>query len=170
MGKNDSIARQMAAAPIPERKPEPEIPAGLAEQMDADDNDQPEPAGNLKPNPFGFTSVIFKAASPTAKAFEETGRKSKKKANFLIEMGNSRAYLKGSIKAVMYAGRTKAVVEAGFFGAMNQGSCLACDDPSGQAALATLRADIVDRYLDWSKGQTPVAYVPTSAREIDETF
>jgi hypothetical protein len=166
MGKNDigNTAREMAAAPLP---PRPEPPPAV----EVDDDAEGTPAlGRIPANPLGFSSVVFRAANVAGKVYEEDGRKTKKIAAVLVELGSSKHYLKGSVKLVMYPGRVRAVKEFGFFGAKNQGSCLAGDDPSGLIAVAGVRAAVVKLHGEWSKGQTQITYVPAGAVETDDTF
>ena len=168
------IARSMPTGRPAAKSNGQDAPAPAQPPVEDDDaeDDNTGAFGTLSRNPLGLSRVVFKAASLTAKAYTEGDRVTKKIANVLVELGNSGIFLKGSIKAVRYTGKTKPVVEFGFFGAQNQGQCISTDDPNGQIALANVKGQIVKLYMDWRKAvqSGAAAHVPTDAPEIDITL
>lgn len=188
------VARQAAAAPLKSQKPgngaaeaivshgtEPlSGPSDAAFGSDEDESHPSKPVAaanvpgekipTLKLNMFGFTSVHFKAAALSTKSYPESNRTTKKIANILVELGTSRTYLKGSVKAVKYPERPKSVAEVGFFGAQNQGSCLATDDARAQAAMADVKSEIIGLFAAWRKATGVAVYVPANALELDDVI
>jgi hypothetical protein len=138
-----AIARQMANAPKSETEPTPQ-PTG-----------EQQPTAPAQPtNRFRemFSGILFSAASANAKVYPNTdGSATKKIANVRLEMARangegSRVYLKGSIRAFKAASAKKAVVLFGFFGAQNQGVCLATEDEAATLELAAFKRYIEAQY------------------------
>ena len=137
------------------------------------ENKNDRPAAPVKPvNRFDaiFTGIIFKAASASAKTYDEGGRKTRKIANVLIEVCNSGSFLKGSVRAVQNAGEAKPHAEFGFFGAVNQGTCIVADDAQADADLLAFRAAVVVKFGEWRKKTGSIASVsaPVDALVLDD--
>jgi hypothetical protein len=153
-------ARQMAAAPKPESKPQP---TGEAKPVEA----------NRYRRMFG--AILFKPASLNAKTYpNEDGSKSKKIASVLLEMidpltgEGSRTYLKGAIRAHQAAGAKKSTVQFGFFGAQNQGICLQTEDEQAAIEMQGFKSHICREYDAHRKANSiGGSYKPEDSVEID---
>jgi hypothetical protein len=149
-GEAGDIARQAAAAPRAARS---EAPKDKGNRFDA-----------------LFTGMVFKPASATAKTYDEGGRKTKKIGNVLLELAGSATYIKGSVKAVQSTGETKPHAEFGFFGAVNQGTCLVTDDLAAQQDMDAFKARVVREFATWRKanGNTGVTASPSEVVTLDD--
>ena len=116
-----------------------------------------------------FTGMVFKAASATAKTYEEGDRKTRKIANVLIEIANSGTFLKGSVKAIQDKGDNKPHAEFGFFGAVNQGTCIVTDEPQAGEDLEAFRRTVVKQYGAWrQKHSVSGTKAPQEALVLDD--
>lgn len=135
-------------------------------------NGQAAGNGQAKENRFKacFGSITFKAASPTTKTYDENGRKSRKLATVMVEIGKTAAFVEGKIDAVsVNGGPYKAVF--GFFGAQNRGSCIKADDPAAIADLEAYKRHVEAEFLNWRKANgTVTTAVQTAGADLGADF